>query len=200
MRWPLRGPFGTIAQRPDAINTEPPLPKPSFKRNDSMNEANFITQELLKSWFDYHPDGYFVYKKAGYRRNRIGQRVQQQPSVQGYLRICVQGKRVREHRAIFLWHHGFLPSIIDHINGRKTDNKIENLRAATNSENLCNRPAQKNSTTQFKNIYLQNGKYCVQIKKNKVIYRFGRYKDFNDAVIARNNAIKSLHFEFAHIA
>jgi len=164
-----------------------------------MDKADHITQEILKEWFDYHPDGYFIYKKASYQRNRIGQRVKQKPNPKGYLFISVLNHSMREHRAIFLWHYGWLPEIIDHINCCKTDNRIENLRAATNSENLCNRAAQKNSTTKLKNIYFHGSSYRVQIIKNNVLHRFGPYKDLSSAVAARNNAIKSLHLEFSNI-
>ena len=43
------------------------------------------------------------------------------------------------HRAVWAVAHGYLPVVIDHINGDKTDNRLENLREVTYSENDANR-------------------------------------------------------------
>ena len=43
------------------------------------------------------------------------------------------------HRLVWLWEYGELPKCIDHINGNRLDNRLCNLRAATNSLNSLNR-------------------------------------------------------------
>lgn len=58
----------------------------------------------------------------------------------GYRSIHVSGRRYQEHRLVYLWHHGFIPEQIDHINGVKSDNRIENLRPANSSQNQVNTP------------------------------------------------------------
>ena len=50
------------------------------------------------------------------------------------------GKRILEHRVIYEMHHGPIPEgmEIDHINGIRDDNRIENLRVVTRTENQHN--------------------------------------------------------------
>jgi hypothetical protein len=163
-----------------------------------MSTLKFITQESLKEWFEYHPDGYFVYKKHAFDSGKVGQRATQKSlTTKGYKRVSILGARMREHRAIYLWHHGFLPEIIDHINGCKTDNRIENLRRATNSQNLCNRGAPVTSTTGHKGITFRKGKYDVKVMKNYTPHKIGRFKDLQDAIKAHADAVAFIHEDFS---
>lgn len=58
------------------------------------------------------------------------------------------------HRIIFYMHHGWCPKYIDHINGNKQDNRIENLRPATSQQNGQNIAVNKRNTSGFKGITL----------------------------------------------
>ncbi len=43
------------------------------------------------------------------------------------------------HRIIFFMHHGIWPESVDHIDGNRANNRVENLRACTHAENMRNR-------------------------------------------------------------
>lgn len=59
----------------------------------------------------------------------------------GYLETSVMGKRYLVHRLVWFYHHGVWPKLVDHINSDRTDNRIENLRAADYLENAWNTKA-----------------------------------------------------------
>ena len=62
------------------------------------------------------------------------------PNGRGYRQVIVDGKKILEHRIIYEMHNGPIPDgmQIDHINGIRDDNRIENLRVVTQSENQHN--------------------------------------------------------------
>jgi hypothetical protein len=80
-------------------------------------------------------------------------------SNEGYLRFGHNGNLYAVHRAIYLLTHGNLPRFIDHINGIKSDNRPENLREASNSQNCCNSKISVKNTSGVKGVHkLKNGK------------------------------------------
>jgi hypothetical protein len=66
-------------------------------------------------------------------------------SNKGYqqIRVKVDGKNygIKSHQFAYYWVHKKLANIIDHINGDKLDNRIENLRSVTNQQNTFNTKA-----------------------------------------------------------
>lgn len=57
----------------------------------------------------------------------------------GYISTQFYGKNYKVHRLVWLWHHGCLPKhTIDHINGVRHDNRINNLRDVTDAVNGAN--------------------------------------------------------------
>ena len=155
------------------------------------------TQEKVKTLFDYHPDGYLVWA-VNRRRGRIGNKVGTvHPN--GYLRTTINKKLQSIHRIVYLWHYGELPKFIDHIDGNKLNNRIENLRPANDVENQQNAKLSVKNTSGFKNVTLcpQTKKWAVKIKvygKQKTI---GRYDDIELADLVAQQARAKYHGEFA---
>jgi len=100
-----------------------------------------------------------------------------------YARIVVDGKDHKLHRIIFLYHKGYLPDIIDHINGDRYDNRIENLREANTYQNRQNSRIYSTSKSGVKNVYWSKGidKWCVCFSINGKRKTFGYYVDLEEA-------------------
>ncbi len=108
-----------------------------------------ITQELLQKIFHYE-DGYLIWKQKIGPRVVVGKIAGR--NVHGYKMIGLMGKGHLTHRLIFMFHHGYFPQEVDHIDGNKHNNKIENLRAATRSENAKNQKLKTSNTSGHKNV------------------------------------------------
>lgn len=109
----------------------------------------------------------------------------------GYLGICIGPKRWQAHRIAWALHHGEWPKDqIDHINGIKTDNRICNLREATNSQNGKNLGLSKANKSGVKGVSFENytQKWKASIKVESKTISLGRFNSIEDAAIARKLA------------
>lgn len=110
------------------------------------------------------------------------------------------GKRslVSMHRFILSTPKGLLT---DHINLDKLDNRKENLRVCTATQNECNKDLSKRNKSGYKGVSFDSrtGKWRVAIKANGKFLRLGRHKNILDAAREYNeNAIKFFG-EFARL-
>ena len=105
------------------------------------------------------------------------------------------------HRLIYLFHHGVLPKIIDHIDNDRTNNKIENLREATQQQNCLNRAAHKNNMSGCKNVHWDKSmkKWCVSMAVNRKRKTVGYFEDIEFAVLVAEEARLKFHGSFARI-
>src|SRR5882672_2364605 len=70
-----------------------------------------------------------------------------------YIRIGIKRRWYQAHRLAWLYVHGKWPLYwLDHANGDKLDNRLENLREATHSQNQMNSRRAKHNTSGFKGV------------------------------------------------
>ena len=87
---------------------------------------------------------------------------------------------------------------VDHINKDTLDNRDENLRVATHSQNLRNRGATKTNTSGFKGVYWdkERGKWRAQIMLNRRNFILGRFITAQKAHIAYCAAARQMHGDY----
>ena len=153
-----------------------------------------ITKEFLLEIFNYDSkNGGLYWKNPSSFRVKKGDRAGCIDDL-GYRRITIKPYRYREHQLIWLIEHGFLPKLqIDHIDGNKSNNHINNLREVSNKQNSENRNFNKNNKLRVKGVYLFRNKYCACIQNNYKRYHLGVYKTLEDAQAAYINASKKMH-------
>ena len=114
--------------------------------------------------------------------------------------IKIDGKKrtVKMHRVIMQTPKGM---DTDHIDHDGLDNRKENLRICTHTENLMNTGKYKNNVSGYKGVSWDNSrsKWKSQIKFNKKIIILGRFTDKEEAYKAYCEAAKKYHGEFNNL-
>ena len=161
-----------------------------------------ITRQLLKDYFTYR-DGHLWWKKSNSvnGKGQVGQSFGYL-SVHGYICGTFFNNRVKEHRLIWLYHYGTWPNHnIDHINGIRDDNRIENLRDCEQKYNTHNRCADKDTSSTYKGVYWlkRNRKWRAMITANGKRISLGCYDSEIEAAKAYDKSAKYLHGEYGRL-
>ena len=155
-----------------------------------------ITKGRLHELFEYR-DGNLIWKsnpKRGPKRKGciVGTKGNR------CIHTIFDRKRYLVHRLIFLFHHGYLPNCIDHIDGNSFNNKIENLREATLTQNQYNSKTPSHSKSGIKGVRQRySGKYYVCIKVHGKERYFGTFDDIELATLVATEVRNKYHGEFA---
>lgn len=121
-------------------------------------------------------------------------------SDQGYVIIEIDGRPMRAHRLAWLYVHGEWPNgHLDHRDRNRSNNKFQNLRPATRSQNQSNRALTKASTSKRKGVYWHAGarKWMAQIIAEGRTHYLGLFDDPDEASRAYQDAASRLFGEFA---
>lgn len=115
-----------------------------------------------------------------------------------YKSIFVNKVDYLSHRLAFLMVNGRLPDTIDHINGDGTDNRWENLREITRSENSLNKKIYSCNSTGAAGVTRRNGKFRARIRFKGVLYNIGTYNSIEEAAKARREKEEYFGFHENH--
>ena len=117
-----------------------------------------------------------------------------------YPTVTVEGIQITLHHVVWLLFNDELPEAIDHINGDKYDNRIENLRAADKQRNEANTGPRRNNRTGFKGIRLHhNGRYTAQVNVSKTQIYLSSEKTAEDAAMVYNWAAYEWYGRYAKL-
>jgi hypothetical protein len=113
----------------------------------------------------------------------------------GYVTIRLDGVKHLAHRLAWLYECGFIPTgMLDHINGDRSDNRIENLREASNSLNQQNRKMSSRNTTGVVGVTKRKyGRWRASITVGKKFISLGSFATKEEAEAAYLNAKKKYH-------
>ena len=105
----------------------------------------------------------------------------------GYIVTHFEGKHWKLHHLVWVYHYGYKPKMLDHINKITSDNRIENLREATKSLNAYNTHKQANNTSGFKGVSWNEriGKWHSYIGSKKSRKHLGFFSSKEEAINAR---------------
>ena len=170
----------TQARALELFNYDPQTGSFRWRQRD---ESEFATTRASACW-----NSRFAGIEAGSKDNR------------GYDRVSISGRMYLKHRVIWLMVHGVWPTVIDHINGKPSDNRLENLRDVTIAENQRNIAVGKaNKSGSLGVEYDDNtGLWDASIKSRGTVFFLGGYQTKYDAILARRSAERLLGFHENH--
>jgi hypothetical protein len=157
-----------------------------------------MNKELVKQLFDYR-DGNLYWKNDN-RAKKIKGLIAGYLKQDGYIGIRYMGKLYQAHRLVYLFHYGYLPEQIDHINTIKNDNRIENLRPCDSSNNHLNVSMISSNSSGHKNVtwHKKAKKWQVGFVLKGKFKHFGIYLDLELADLVAQEARNKYHKEFAN--
>lgn len=158
---------------------------------------NFPSFTLLHELFEYR-DGKLYNKTARNSRTKVGAVAGSYSSK--YALVTINAMPWPISRIIFMMHHNYVPEYVDHINGNKQDDRIENLRAATPHQNQCNHPLKSKNKSGVKGVswIKKYQKWYACIRVNGKTKNLGLYDNLESAKKFVEFARENLHGSFAN--
>lgn len=150
-----------------------------------------MTPEYANSLFDYNPETGVLRWRVARGKIKPGAVVASR-GAGGCLTVMVDGRNYKAHRIIWLLVKGVFPDPeIDHRDRNQGNNRWNNIREATSSQNKMNRPS--------RGIYLdkRDGRWYARVTVHGKIIHCGRHRTKEAAAAARASAARMHYGEFA---
>ena len=148
--------------------------------------------EKLRRLFAYDPETGVVTRKVTVSANNAKKGDVVGWKHEGYLLVTVGKKKWALHRICYAIYHGFdpYPYEIDHINHKKNDNRICNLRLVTHQENMKNYGKREDNTSGVTGVSFDKfyNKWGAIISINGRKKKLGNFENKADAIAARRAA------------
>lgn len=161
-----------------------------------------LTQESLISFLNYDKlTGFFKWKIKPSKRINIDSIAGYKSDADKYIRIGIKGKYYLAHRLAWLYMHGYFPfNEIDHINRKRDDNRIINLKLASRQENSKNQSIRKNNTSNVMGVHWCKTrlKWVAHIMIYGKLKNLGYFENKSDAVKKRQSAEAFYNFTSEH--
>ena len=159
-----------------------------------------LTQKCIQSLFTYR-EGNLYWKNVN--NNRIIKNGDKSGSLNkdGYYYVKINSKRYKSHRLIFLYHYGYLPKELDHIDGDRGNNLIENLQDISHRNNIIKSINKSKCLSQYFGVTWDKSrnKWLVQIQIKGKIKHLGRFGSETDAALAYNEKVLELFGKYAKL-
>lgn len=163
-----------------------------------------LTPERLHEILSYNPaTGEFRYRLNRGRAAGKGEAAGKVNKGDGYRYIVLDGHGYAAHRLAWFYVHGTWPNgQLDHENRVRDDNRFDNLREATPTQNNANQRRRKDNTSGFKGVSwdAREQKWIAQICCNRKNRHLGRFNEPEEAHAAYTKAANDLFGSYACIA
>lgn len=159
-----------------------------------------LNQQDLLELFDYDPlKGVVKWKIAKSKRVRVGEVVGSK-STGGHLQVKINGYIYQLHVIIWVMVYGYWPkNIIDHKNNIRHDNRLTNLREATQQFNCQNKVKKSDNTSGYKGVGKKGNKFVARIwdASKECNIHLGSFNDPKEAAEMYDAAAIHLFGDFA---
>jgi len=168
-----------------------------------MKTLENLTAEQVENLLEYDPEmGVFKWKNIAGRGGRIPAGTQAgNVNTEGYRYIWIKGTLYRASRLAWLLVHREWPKHqVDHVNRNRQDDRIDNLREASQEQNQANTKKRVTNTTGFTGVTFDKDRmlYTARIRENGVYRRLGRFTTAEEAHEEYKKATKRIYGIFAH--